>query len=130
MKIREYSNQDLETLKRIHNRRHLPLACMPDPENPLFIVKKVIEENDEVQAATFVKLTSEPWLLINPDLPNREAIRLVGIISDITEVAAAAKGLEEMTCWVPPESGKSFGRVLESIGWLKTPWQSYTRILK
>ncbi len=130
MRIREYSAQDLETLKRIHNKRHLPLACMPDPENPLFIVKKVIEENDEVQAATFVKLTSEPWLLINPDLPDREAIRLVRIISDVTEVAAAEKGLEEMTCWVPPEAGASFGKLLESIGYIKTPWQSYTRILR
>lgn len=130
MIIREYTSQDLAALKRIHANRKLPDACMPDPENPLFIVKKVIEENDEVQAATFVKLTSEPWLLINPDLPDREAIRLVRIISDVTEVAAAEKGLEEMTCWVPPEAGASFGKLLESIGYIKTPWQSYTRILR
>jgi glucokinase len=130
MKIRTYQPSDLETLKQIHADRGLPPACMPEPENPLFIVKKVIEEAGQVQAATFVKLTSEPWLLLDPDLPDKKAVQLVRIISDITSVAAANLGLEEMTCWIPPEAGPSFGKLLESIGYIKTPWQSYTIVLR
>jgi hypothetical protein len=130
MLIREYRVQDLAALQDIHKRKGLPPHCMPDPSNPLFVVSRVIEEEGQVQAATFLKLTSEPWLLIDPDVSDRKAVQLITILSDMLELAASNKGLEEMTCWIPPEAGASFGKFLESIGYIKTPWQSYTKVLR
>jgi hypothetical protein len=130
MKIRAYEPRDLEALKAIHAKRGLPGACMPDPSNPLFFVQRVIEKEGQPAAAAFVKLTCEPYLLLDPDRSTRENIEILDVLSGTTEAAVRKHGIEDISVWVPVEAGPTFGHALEAIGFTKSPWQSYSRILK
>ena len=129
MVIRTYQAQDLEALKRIHAKRGLPPACLPDVSNPLFFVQRVIEEDGKPVAALFVKLTAEPFLLLDPDLPTAEAFHKLSILSDVAETAVRKEKIEDITMWIPNEAGEGFGKVVEGLGFVKSPWQSYSRIL-
>jgi hypothetical protein len=132
MKVRIYESSDLEALKAIHAKRNLPLACMPDPSNNLFFANRVIEKDGQPVAAAFTKVTCEPYLLLDPDLPAKTAVHYVGILADVTEIAVRQYGIEEATVWIPPSAETAgFGKVLESIGFIPTgKWKSYTKVLR
>ena len=130
MKIQVYEPQHLGTLKAIHAKRGLPPACFPDADNPLFFIRRVIEKDGKAAAAAFVKLTCEPFLLLDPDLRDREAKQYISILADVVEAAVRKHGIEDATVWLPPSAEtEGFVQVLEQIGFKKSPWQSYSQVL-
>jgi len=131
MKVRIYESSDLEALKAIHAKRNLPDVCFPDASNPLYFVQRVIEDDGVATAAAFVKLTAEPFLLLDPDLSKQDQLQHLSVLSDVCEVAVRQHQIEDFTCWIPPEAvSAGFGHALEEIGFIRSPWISYTRVLR
>ena len=84
--------------------------------------------------AAFVRLTSEPFPLVDHDMgdPEQRWNQLKELCEDICK-DAKSKGLLQLTCFIPPELEQSFGKRLtdekDGLGFVKSPWQSYTRNL-
>lgn len=128
MFIREYTTSDLEAITDIHAKSGLPPACMPPVDNPLFLFGKIIERDGKISMASFVKLVSEAFLLIDHEVGTVE-IRWhdLKVLAEIMEATAKSRGLDETTVWVPPELIKTFGKRLEELGFIATDFKSYTR---
>jgi hypothetical protein len=129
--IRPYTKADLDAVKQMHQQSGLPPNCMPDLTSELFTVKIIAEEKGEAVQAGFVKITGEAYILIDHDFatPERrkeimESLVIRGLFN------SAQRGFEDVSCWLPPNLEKSFAPRLKDLGFEKSPWQSYTAVLK
>lgn len=128
--IRDFESRDFDALSRIFKESGLPQECLPDVGHPLFLVKKVYEEEGHVALIAATKLTAEQYLLVDhawktPD-SRWSALRQLrdAVVSDVD-----SRGLQDLTLWAPPQVEKSFGKRLQSLGFTKSPWPSYSLIL-
>lgn len=140
MNVRNFSIKDYPAIKEIFARQGLPTNCMPELLlqyknkiilNPRFQINRVCEdENGKIGVAAFLKITSEPYLLLDHGVGTPEW-RWVALIELMENMAAEAKrkGLEDCTCWVPPHLVDSFGPRLLSLGFMESPWASFTKKL-
>lgn len=129
--IRNLRQEDVVCIRGLWESAALPANCLPDTEDPIFIIKKCVEEpSGKVAMAACIKLTSEAYLLVDHecgDAPWRwETLRELteAVIQEAKEV-----GIQDLTCWIPPHLEKRFGRRLTELGFVKSPWQSYSRLL-
>lgn len=77
---------------------------------------------EDGSAAAFVKIVGEAYLFLDPEQANpRTRWRTLLGIHEAVRQEAAALGLSEVTCWVPPNLPKSFHRRLSRLGWLEEP---------
>lgn len=131
MRVRPIIEADWPIIRKMHADSGLPLACLPDLHNPLFRVKiAAVHEGKAVQAG-FVKLTGEAFVLLDHGYgtPQERWDTLALLIS--SGLAEAARiGLDQVTCWLPPEVEAAFGKRLEALGFIRSPWISYTANLK
>lgn len=118
-------------LARIHKANGLPATCLPDFDDPLFVVKQVVELEGKVALGAFIRLIGEAYLLLdhNAGTPE-ERWQALRALTDTLEAEARLKGLTEYSCWVPNELAKSFGGRLEELGFIKSPWVCYSKILE
>jgi hypothetical protein len=137
--IRPYNSWDLEALKRIHAKSGLPANCWPNLENSLYQVRVVAEENHHPVQAGFVKITGECYVMVDHHYATPEKrweILQELVIHGLHQAAqvdlskSRITGLEDATCWLPPSLEKQFWPRLKSLGFEKSPWQSYTAVLK
>lgn len=127
MKIREYSEADLEDLRRIHRAERMPYQ-FPDLMSPLFLTRAVLEENGRLSAAGFLRLTAEAYLLVDGSEGSpRERWRRLLILHESIRGEAARRGLDDAHCWLPPGIASSFGRRLKQLGWSRETWDCYSR---
>jgi hypothetical protein len=131
MLIRPYRSDDLKALERIHENNELPTVCLPDPTNPLFFVGQVVEHEGKTALAAFLKLTAEPYLLVDKTVETPEwrwdALRA---LNETISTAAWLRGLEQLSAWIPPEIEPSFKKRLQQMGYKKSPWSCYTNNLE
>lgn len=125
--IRNFTQRDLEAVERIHREAGLPSNCMPDLSNPLFFIRKIVDDNGKVAMAGFLKMTAEAFVLVDhghetPDWRWQALQKLTGSVLN----EAAKKGTEDVTCWPPTEIADSFGSRLEALGFTRSPWPSYS----
>lgn len=128
VKIRSYENSDWPAVAKLYERSGLPSNCLADATSPLFLIRRVcIDGNGQIAMAAFVKLTSEPFLLVDHDSEDASTRweMLQALTRDVCRIAKE-RGLEQLTCWVPPNVEGSFGKRLEQLGFQRSPWQSYT----
>ena len=140
MKVRPFKVTDFHRVKRIFQNAGLPENCMPDIFlayngklilNPRFAINRVVEdENGEIGCGAFLKITSEPFLLMDPTFKD-PVWRWKALTEIMEDMAAEAKrkGLDETTCWVPPHLVESFGPRLQALGFVESPWVSFTKKL-
>jgi hypothetical protein len=130
MIIRSFTESDFEALKIIHANNELPAVCLPDASNPLFFVQQVVEHEGVPALAAFLKLTCEPFLLVDHTVAD-PAWRWQALknLTDTVTFAAKKHGLEDMTAWVPPDLEKSFGSRLKELGFIKSPWAAHTKVM-
>jgi len=129
--IRNYQRMDEEQIKAIFAKQGLPEACWPDLKSKTFVVKKVVESpNGQVAMAGFVRKVCEPFLILDHDAVD-PAWRWMALqdLSDNLALCARIHGYEHATLWVPPAKEQSFGPRLESLGFIRSPWQSYSKVL-
>ncbi len=124
--IRKYRPQDLEAIKRLHVRSGLPANCFPDIQSRQSVVQLVSESRGVVTQAAFVKLVGEGYVLVDHDAgtPQERWASLGDLIA--RGLHDAAEHVDQVSCWIPPTLEKSFGPKLEVLGFIKSPWQSYT----
>jgi hypothetical protein len=127
--IRDYEKRDREALKAIHSASMFDYV-FPDLDDPLFVVRKTVEEDGKVVQGLLVKLQGEVYLYVQADwaTPEERWARLVEL-TDAAKKAAWEKGLDSLTCVVPPEIADAFGERLTSkeIGMVEDrPWKKFT----
>lgn len=128
--IRDYKAEDLAAIEDMFRRSGLPSECMPDANHPLFLIKKVAVANNNPVMAAFTKLTAEQFLLVDHEWETPgERWAMLHHLRDAVVSAVDAQGIQDLTIWCPPKVEKSFGKRLEILGFVKSPWQSYSLIL-
>lgn len=94
------------------------------------MAKEVFEHDGCPAMATFLKGTSELYLLVNHTVgtPEQRWEWLLELTNHMRQKAWKL-GLNEMTCWVQPEIEKSFAKRLVELGFVRSPWSSWTMTL-
>jgi len=134
MLVREYKEQDLESLQQIHAGQNFPYA-FPDLRNPLFLTKIVLTDgegsNEKIRGAALLRLTAEAYLLLDPSQGTpRERWQSLLALHQAAQQDAWRRGLEDVHAWLPPAIEKKFGRRLERLGWLRdAAWTPYCKRL-
>jgi hypothetical protein len=136
--IRFFSDDDIPQALEIHRANELPESCFPNlfvlneegksKRNPLYLVKGVYVSPDGKPALmSFVKLTGEIFLLVDHTVgtPEERWAWMQEFKNWIAE-HAWAQGLEQISCWIPPEIEESFAKRLAEMGFVKSPWTCYT----
>jgi hypothetical protein len=149
MRVREYTEHDLEALQAIHSAQGFEYT-LPDLRNPLFVTKLVLAENapangnqageefsvsnsqsGRIVGAALLRLTAEAYLLLDPDAGTpRERWQWLLALQAAAERDAWQRGLEDVHAWLPPPIAKKFGKRLERLGWIRDDaWTPYCRRL-
>jgi len=132
MLIREYTESDLDALRRMHARQAFDYA-FPDIADPIFVSKLVVEDGSErVVMASLARLTCEIYLLMDSGAGNSQQ-RFAHLVAlhRAGEGDLVARGLDDAHAWLPPQIAKRFGRRLESLGWVRDDaWTPYCRRLR
>ena len=125
--IRPYQESDILPLQQIRIDNGLPPNCMPDPTDPLMLAKLVVEQDGKPVMATFLRASSEIYVLVDHQHGTpEERWQWMQELKDHLAREAWRLGLDQMTCFVPPEIEQSFAKRLMQLGFQRSPWQSYT----
>lgn len=131
MRIREYTEGDLEALRKMHARQKFDYA-FPDLGDPLFLSKLVVDdEAGQPVMASLARLTCEMYFLLDPEAgtPHDRYERMLALHAT-GERDLLARGLEDAHAWLPPSIAKRFGRRLTALGWIRDDaWTPYCRRL-
>lgn len=136
MRIREYTEQDLDALRAIHGKQGFDYP-LPDLSNPLFVTKLVLSEGGNTEesgkpiGAALLRLTAEAYLLLDPKAgtPRERWHWLLGLHA-AAERDAWQRGLEDVHAWLPPPIAKKFGKRIEQLGWVRDDaWTPYCKKL-
>lgn len=129
MRVRAYTENDLEALKRMHRMQGF-VYPFPDIADPIFVSKLVVEDEERRPVmASLARLTCEIYLLLDPEAgtPRARYERLLALHA-AGETDVRARGLDDAHAWLPPEIGKRFGRRLSALGWIRDDtWTPYCR---
>jgi hypothetical protein len=131
MLIREYTDADLDALRRMHAQQGFDYA-FPDLADSLFVSKLVVEDGaGRAVMASLARLTCEMYLLIAPREGNpRERYARLLALHSAGERDLVARGLHDAHAWLPPPIAKKFGRRLAALGWVRDDaWTPYCRRL-
>jgi hypothetical protein len=133
MRIREYTEADLEPLQQMHAREGFDYA-FPDLRDPIFVSKLVLEDDaGQVVMASLARLTCEMYLLLDRTAsesssagnPQERYARLLAL-HQAGEQDLLARGLDDAHAWLPPPIAKRFGRRLTTLGWIRDDaWTPY-----
>jgi hypothetical protein len=129
--IREYTDGDLDALRRMHAQQGFDYA-FPDLADPLFVSKLVVEDGaGRAVMASLARLTCEMYLLVAPGEGNpRERYARLLALHSAGERDLVARGLHDAHAWLPPPIAKKFGRRLAALGWVRDDaWTPYCRRL-
>ncbi len=135
--IRPFEDHDVATARQIHEANGLDERCFPEltittpkgneEPNPLFVVKSVYEHEGKPALMSFLKITSELYLLVDHAVGTPEQRwEWLQEFKEHMKREAWRLGLEQMTCFVPQDIEASFEKRLHDLGFVKSPWQSYT----
>lgn len=127
MLIRPYSAADFDEVRALHARQGLAYE-LPDLEAPSMLVRAVIEENDRITHAAFLRKTSEAYWIFSPEERKRDRIgRLLALAKEMVEPAQRA-GLEDVHAFIAPEIlSPAMHHTLLRLGWSKSLWSCYGR---
>ena len=131
MRIREYTEGDVKSLHRIHQRQGFDYA-FPDLNDPIFISKLVVEDDaGGIVMASLARLTCEIYLIADPQAGGpRDRFERLLALHRAGERDLLARGLDDAHAWLPPPIAKRFGRRLEALGWIRDDaWTPYCRRL-
>lgn len=132
MRVRAYTEADLDALRRMHARQGFDYT-FPDISDPIFILKLVVEDDGgHAVMASLARLTCEIYMLADPEAgsPRERYGRMLQLHLE-GERDLRSRGLDDAHAWLPPPIAKRFGRRLESLGWVRdTAWTPYCRRLR
>lgn len=125
--IRNYTPKDLAEIERLHQKSGLPQECLPNLENPLFFLRKVVDDSGTLALLGCLKLTAEAFVLVDHghETPEWRWLALQKLTGAVLS-EAAKKGVDQVSCWLPPQLEEPFSKRLETLGFLQSPWKSWT----
>lgn len=132
MRIRAYTESDLDALRAMHARQGFDYA-FPNLADPIFVSKLVVEDDSgRAVMASLARITCEMYLLADPGAGNpRERYARLLELHRAGEQDLIARGLDDAHAWLPPAIAKRFGRRLAALGWLRDDaWTPYCRRLR
>lgn len=135
--IRDFENSDIASARAIHAANELPENCFPnmmivapsgkEELNPLFITKAVFEHDGKPALMAFLKVTAEIFVLVDHSIGTpEERWKWMCEFNEHIKKEAWKHGLEQITAWIPAEIEASFAKRLLEMGYVKSPWQSFT----
>lgn len=124
MIVREYNWSDIDEVSRIHKAQNLGYE-LPDLFSPMLVVKKVAMEGSEIVGAAFLRLTSEAYVVIDPEAEKRAKIFFA--LHENVRQKAALVGLDDVNAWLPPQMADKFGHQIMRLGWKRQQWPSFSR---
>jgi len=129
MQVRAYTEADLQALRAMHAAQGFGYG-FPDLNDPLFLVRSVVEEEGRPRMAAFLRLTAEAYLLADPaEGTPRQRWRWLLALHEAVRQEAASRGLSDVQAFLPPRVARAFGRRLAALGWRHDPWTCYTRLV-
>lgn len=128
MIVRHMIDADAASVERLHQAMKMPYR-LPD-FGPLYVVKNVAQNGSpEIIAAAGIKLIGEAFLWISPSESVMKRVEAINQLSARCLHDARAAGLDEVSAWIPAEMEPRFAPMLESLGWQKSPWPTWGRLL-
>ncbi|MGH9735423.1 MAG: hypothetical protein ACRD8A_12645 [Candidatus Acidiferrales bacterium] len=127
MEIREYSSNDLDRVRELHALAGFDYE-LPELGSDSIAAARVVDD-EGVQMAAILRWTTEAFLLVNGQwrTPGWRWLAM-NELHEKVRTAAAAKGVEDSFCWLPPRIERAFGNRLSALGWAKErPWPSWSR---
>jgi hypothetical protein len=114
--IRDYEVADESVLKAIHDKSGFDYR-FPDLDDPIFLVRKVCEEDGIVTQAIVLELTASVYLWVDPTAgtPDHRLRQLAKLVKAVKQ-EAWKQGLGSLYAVIPPEIEAEFSSVLEHIG--------------
>lgn len=103
---------------------------MPQLDHPGFIVKRVVDSEEGVVQAGFLKTQAEAFLLLDHNYATAQ--KRWELLQDLTNFVisdGAKQGIECISAWIPPSVESSFGKRLLELGFTKSPWPCYSLLL-
>ncbi len=136
MHIREYTTGDLDALRQMHSAQGFGYP-LPDLDSPMFVSKLVLEDEQEtgdsgnssrVKMAILLRLTAEAYMLHDPasGTPRQRWQRFLAL-HEAARRDSAARGLDDVQAFLPPQVARAFGRRLARLGWVRDPWPCFSR---
>lgn len=124
--VRDCEKEDFAQLERIHETTGFDYR-FPNLSDPLFCVKKVVEEDGVVTQGIALKLEATVYLWIDPVGTRQHRLLKLKQLVDEIKREAWSKGLDTLTCVIPPELGEEFSEVLQFLGMTKDrPWPKWS----
>ncbi len=102
---------------------------LPNLDSPLIVLKEEYREEDKLIAACAVKLVGEAFLWIDPEATTRKKIEGLRRVARAAEHAARDRSIEDVSAWIPPEIEPRFAHMLFMLGWKRSPWPCWSRII-
>lgn len=135
--IRDFQPSDIAAARAIHAANELHANCFPnitiatpagkEELNPIFTVNKVYEHDGKPALMSFLKITSELYLLVDHTVGTaEERWEWLKELKEEMQQRAWHLGLEQMSAWIPADIEESFAKRLCEMGFVKSPWSCYT----
>jgi len=135
--IRDFEPRDLKTVKELLVANGLPAECMPDllitdatgrkKKNPLFVLRRVYEHDNKTAMICLLKVRSELYFFIDHTVgtPELRWEMLKEFTEDMRQQAWKL-GFDQFTAFVPTEVDQSFGKRMQELGFVRSPWVAYS----
>jgi hypothetical protein len=128
--IRDWVEDDMSKLAKFHAQMNVGYP-LPESFGPLYCIRKaIVNEAGDVVAMAAVKLVGEAFYWQNQDIPEFTRAKSVKVLNMECTNAAKALGLEEVSCWIPQKIARCFARIIERLGWRRSPWPNWSVTLK
>jgi len=129
--VRDLNERDLPEVEKIHDSMGIDYK-LPDLMEPLALVKKVAtDETGKVMGATICRLEAEVYLWLDPEIDIQQKVEVMAELNGAICEEAWLKGLDTLTCRLPPGMEAKFQRRLKLMGWERerTGWMGWGRRL-
>lgn len=130
MSVRDYTDADKTAVEQIHRDMGMDYK-LPDLESPLFIVRKVFVQHEQIVGCEFLKLQAEAYLMLDCNLDAIEKTRVIAHLSREVEREAYNQGLDTLAAYIPEDISAKFTKRLNLLGWTKARkgWVTWFREL-
>ena len=126
-KCRNASEGDFDSLAKIHEAMGIDYKLPLD--DPLLVVKKVVEKDGKVIGACFIRLAAETMLLLAPDLSPVEKMDAISVMQPEVLAEAWSMGFNEVEARIEATTEKVFEKRLKKLGWVRDreTWHPWSR---
>ena len=117
MIVRDYNpDSDKLVLQQIHRDMGMDYK-FPDLDNPLFVVRKVYVDAEQIVGAEFLKIQVEAYVMLSCDLDAIRKTRVIAHLSRESEREAYNQGLDTIVAYIPEDISTKFSKRLNLLGW-------------